>query len=223
MTAAAFERQAQLLETIHGAARELRDLVGNALVITIEPAKTGNGKPPVGAVPGSAGEAALNYLRGRPGEWVAVREIIAATGKTTSTVAHACKKLQNQGVLEHNGRKTRAARFRFPQSSPETPPARNGGHLVTGEQGASAAAPSHAAAWEGTQTPPPKPDGLQEVRDRIVQSCADDAATVTELAMRLDVPRRAVVPLVLELVTDGRLEKCGKRPPLQHDVYGATE
>lgn len=164
----------------------------------------------------------MEVFTGRGGEWLAIRDLVEPTGLTRPQLTRCLTHLREQGRVEHNGGQRRAARYRLKTSPVPVAARKVSGHLNgASEQGAPAvAAPSDAGPWEGQQAPPPE---FAELKDRIVRSCADDAATITELAMRLDIPRRSVVTLVLELLTAGRLVTCGKRPPLNHDVYGANE
>lgn len=133
MSTSTVERQMEILEQIHALRRELQELAGDALVVTVEPAGK-NGKPkaapsrprrrPARAANGGqrpatrdAGRehrvAVMDVFKERPNDWIAAAEIVELTGISRPAITRAMRQLREQGAVEHNGERTHKARYRL--------------------------------------------------------------------------------------------------------------
>ena len=232
MTEATFERQAELLETIHRCARELRELAGDALVITIEPAREKHKRPRIqnpgigrGGPQRAEGDrkraAIMDLFKARPGDWIALRDVIAETSLTRASATGLVRQLLRSGQLEHNGGQRNASRYRLASDAAADPDPLPGGassrlsprtrkSIERAERETAAAAASNG-----------QPDG-GDVEERVLESIRFEAGTITEVAMRTDIPRRHVGPAIETLKERGLIVHCGERFPQRHKVYGAV-
>lgn len=200
---ATFERQAELLETIHSCARELRELAGNALVITIKPAGTSTRRSN-SDIAREGDAAVLDVFNRHPGEWLRRRDVVADASIPYSRATRVFNRLVKQGALEHNGENTNRSRYRLPESQLPGGASSNG-HRPSAHEPIDASVDPHSPL------------------ERVRRACAEDAATITELAMRLDLPRREIASCVEYLLDQDLIVKCGERQPLNHTVYGAHD
>lgn len=117
MAAATFERQAELLETIHRAARELRELAGDALEIIVRPAaKSAPRVREPNPVSGRVVDATLDVFRQRAGQWLARSDIVDALNTNPTSAGRALRKLADEGAIEHNNRNRAGRRYRLPET-----------------------------------------------------------------------------------------------------------
>lgn len=68
---------------------------------------------PTGHRPGSAPTMVRAYFAEHPGEWLSTSAVAAAVDLANPTVRVAAVTLRKEGVLEHNGEKTTASRYRY--------------------------------------------------------------------------------------------------------------
>lgn len=229
---AQLDRPSEILLQIHALARELRDLAGDSLVITIEPAKPqpfDASAPKVvtidtaatnghhHAAPDVAAQVfeVLSEIEPATHSAVAKRLNLSIGSKAQLAIRDTMVELAAAGQLVEAGKYRNGMRYRRRRPADEIGFSAPRPKLPGGAS--SAASNGHGLPPQGQIN---EATGLDL---RVVHSLREEAATVTELSMRLDIPRRDITAAVARLTEHGRIVECGKRPPRQHTVYGATD
>lgn len=150
------------------------------------------------------------------GDWMAPREIGEKIGKRRDLVSQACGELVAAGTIEHNGRATKASRFRIGGAASAEkilPPLGKSPAMSARTRKSIERAEQEAAAQNGK----PKDDGLEA---RIREALEEQSSTIRELSENLDIELPEVAPVVAAMREAGELIACGKRMPRRDQVYG---
>lgn len=80
------------------------------------------GRSAQGASPDTVAQVRA-YFAAHPGEWLKISAVATTLGLSRVTADRAVRELDKSDVLEHNGRKTTASRWRYPDAHVDEPPA----------------------------------------------------------------------------------------------------